>query len=93
MSDVHNLIAIQVKGERPNVKPKYTKCRSFKNVDVQNFLIDLEDQTWDTISEDHQNININVNTAYETSTTSLYKLQTSMHLSRKEKYYLNKFLI
>ena len=73
MSDVHNLIStIQVKCERPNVKPKYKKCRSFKNFDVQNFLVDLEDQTWDIISEEHQNIN--VNTAYENFNNKFIKI-------------------
>ena len=89
MSDVHNLIAIQVKGERPNVKPKYTKCRSFKNVDVQKFLIDLEDQTWDTISEDHQNININVNTAYEDFNNKFIQI-ANKHAPFKERKILPK---
>ena len=87
LSDVHNLIAIQVKCERPNVKPKYKKCRSFKNFDVQNFLVDLEYQTWDTISEDHQNIN--VSTVYENFNNKFIQI-ANKHAPFKERKILPK---
>jgi hypothetical protein len=42
LSDCHNVIAIEVKCERSNSRPKYSKCRSFKNVDEQNLLCYLD---------------------------------------------------
>ncbi|CAG2239474.1 PLG [Mytilus edulis] len=55
LSDVHNLIGVQIKCERPNIKPKYRKCRSFKNFDVNDFLSDLNELNWDV--DPHNNIN------------------------------------
>jgi hypothetical protein len=45
--DSHNVIAIEVKCERPNSRPKYSKRRSFNNFDEQNFLCDLDNINWD----------------------------------------------
>ena len=46
LSDCHNVIAIEVKCERPNSRPKYSKCRSFKNFDEQNCLCNLDNINW-----------------------------------------------
>lgn len=41
LSDVHNMIAVihVVKCNRPMSKPKFKNCRSFKNIDEQNFFV------------------------------------------------------
>ena len=59
LSDCHNVIAIEVKYERPNSRLKYSKCRSFKNFDEQNLLCDLDNINWDI------DPNSDINSQYE----------------------------
>lgn len=61
-SDCHNVITIEVKCERPNAIPKYSKCRSFQNFDEHIFLCDLDNINWDIdpnydINSQYENLN------------------------------------
>ena len=41
LSDVHNLIGFQLKIDVPSHKPRWRNYSSFKNIDVENFNIEL----------------------------------------------------
>ncbi|XP_071127695.1 uncharacterized protein [Mytilus edulis] len=83
LSDVHNLIGVQIKCERPNIKPKYRKCRSFKNFDVNDFLSDLNELNWDV--DPHNNIN----TEYENFNKKFIET-ANKHAPFKERKILSK---
>jgi hypothetical protein len=42
LSDVHNIISVQIKGTIPRINEKFVEYRSFKNFDQEFFLNDLE---------------------------------------------------
>jgi hypothetical protein len=44
LSDVHNIISVQIKGTIPRINKKFVEYRSFKNFDQEYFLNDLEQE-------------------------------------------------
>ena len=52
ISDVHNLIALQIKG---SIKQKKLAYRSFKHVSEQEFLKELQEMNFNNISK-HQDL-------------------------------------
>ena len=78
LSDCHKVIAIEVKYERPNSRPKYSKCRSFKNFDEQHFLCDLDNINWDI------DPNSDVNSQYENFNNNFLEI-ADKHAALKER--------
>lgn len=61
LSDVHNIISVQIKGTIPRINKKFVEYRSFKNFDQEFFLNDLEQKNLNSIVDKCDN----VNSAYE----------------------------
>jgi hypothetical protein len=61
LSDVHNIISVQIKGTIPRINKKFVEYRSFKNFDQEFFLNDLEQKNLNSIVDKRDN----VNSAYE----------------------------
>jgi hypothetical protein len=61
LSDVHNIISVQIKGTIPRINKKFIEYRSFKNFDQEIFLNDLEQKNLNSIVDKCDN----VNSAYE----------------------------
>ena len=61
LSDVHNIISVQIKGTTPRINKKFVEYRSFKNFDQEIFLNDLEQKNLNSIVDKCDN----VNSAYE----------------------------
>ena len=49
LSDCHNIISVQLKGYVPKIKRDYIKYRSFKNLDQEKFLEDLNTTNFETL--------------------------------------------
>jgi hypothetical protein len=49
LSDVHNIISVQIKGTIPRINKKFVEYRSFKNFDQEFFLNDLEQKNLNSI--------------------------------------------
>ena len=61
LSDVHNIISVQIKGTISRINKKFVEYRSFKNFDQEFFLNDLEQKNLNSIVDKCDN----VNSAYE----------------------------
>jgi hypothetical protein len=61
LSDVHNIISVQIKGTIPRINKKFVEYRSFKNFDQEFFLNDLGPKNLNSIVDKCDN----VNSAYE----------------------------
>ena len=94
LSDVHNLIAFQLKTEVPFNKSKWCTYRSFKNFDVDYFNEDLVS----SLSEMHYSVSYNVNEMYETFMGKILSVTNKHAPLRKKKCnpkpvpYMNKSL-
>ena len=85
LSDVHNIIAFQLKLDVPSKKPRWCTYRSFRNFDVVNFNMDLESNLSQlNFSEDND-----VNDAYEAFTNAILSA-TNKHAPLKKKQILPK---
>ena len=83
MSDYHNLISVQLKGEIPKLKKDYVTYRSFKNFDHEKFLQELQSEQLDVITK-----HSNVKTAYHNFETTFIKVvDKNIPLKKKKIYY------
>ncbi|VDI10785.1 Hypothetical predicted protein [Mytilus galloprovincialis] len=57
LSDVHNIIAVQLKSDVPSIKKPLKKYRSYKQLDEEKFLHDLEQANLTTIVDNVENVN------------------------------------
>lgn len=57
LSDVHNIISVQIKGNVPSVKREYNNYRSFKNFDNEAFIQDLEKVNFEDITNTEHDVN------------------------------------
>ena len=85
LSDVHNLIAFQLKIEVPLNKSKWCTYRSFKNFDVDNFNEDLISSLTKMIFSD----SCNVNNMYETFTGKILSVANKHAPLKKKKCITN----
>ena len=81
MSDYHNLISVQLKGEIPKLKKDYVTYRSFKNFDHEKFLQELQSEQLDVITE-----HSNVETAYLNFETTFIKVVDKNIPLKKRRY-------
>ena len=81
LSDYHNLISVQLKGEIPKLKKDYVTYRSFKNFDHQKFLQELQSEQLDVITE-----HSNVETAYLNFETTFIKVVDKNIPLKKRRY-------
>ena len=80
LSDVHNIIAFQLKLDVPSKKPRWCTYRSFRNFDVVYFNMDLESNLSQlNFSEDND-----VNDTYEALTNAILSV-TNKHAPLKKK--------
>ena len=85
MSDVHNIIAFQLKLDVPSKEPRWCTYRSFRNFDVVNFNMDMESNLSQlNFSEDND-----VNDTYEAFTNAILSV-TNKHAPLKKKKILPK---
>jgi hypothetical protein len=58
LSDVHNLIAVQIKGNTPSLRKPYKTYRSDKQLNYEAFIQDLDDAKLDEqiINDDNKGI-------------------------------------
>jgi hypothetical protein len=70
LSDVHNIISVQIKGTIPRINKKFIEYRSFKNFDQEIFLNDLEQKNLNSIVDKCDN----VNSAYENFESEFIKI-------------------
>ena len=58
LSDVHNFIAVQIKGNTPSLKNPYKTYRSYKQFNYEAFIQDLDDAKLDEqiINDDNKGI-------------------------------------
>lgn len=78
ISDVHNFIGVQLKCDLPKNYPKTKLCRSFKNFDENDFLLDLENYDFNISSFE------NVNEAYKNFSEQFLKV-ADKHAPFKER--------
>lgn len=81
LSDYHNLISVQLKGEIPKLKKDYVTYRSFKNFDHEKFLQELQSEQLDVITE-----HSNVETAYHNFETTFIKVVDKNIPLKKRRY-------
>jgi hypothetical protein len=81
LSDYHNLISVQLKGEIPNLKKDYVTYRSFKNFDHEKFLQELQSEQLDVITE-----HSNVETAYHNFEATFIKVVDKNIPLKKRRY-------
>lgn len=75
LSDVHNLIAFQLKDEAKSKKSNWINYRSFKNFDTKKFNEDIQ-ANLSKLSQD----TVNINLAYTNFSKILWKSQTNILL-------------
>ena len=94
LSDVHNLIGVQLKFDIPLSKPRWRTYRSLKNFDVENFNCDLNERLVDL----NLSGNKDVSEMYETFTSIISEVTDKYAPLKKKKClsklvpYMNKFL-
>ena len=81
LSDVHNLIGVQMKLDIPLCKPRWRTYRSFRNFDVGNFNHELNDR----LGVSNFSENRDVNEMYETFTNTLSQVTDKYAPLKKEK--------
>ena len=81
LSDYHNLISVQLKGEIPKLKKDNVTYRSFKNFDHEKFLQELQSEQLDVITE-----HSNVETAYHNFETTFIKVVDKNIPLKKRRY-------
>jgi hypothetical protein len=56
LSDCHNIISFELKGYVPKMNLDFIQYRSYKNLDIENFIDDVKDHTFKRILQDKQSI-------------------------------------
>ena len=81
LSDYHNLISVQLKGEIPKLNKDNVTYRSFKYFDHEKFLQELKSEQLDVITE-----HSNVETAYHNFETPFIKVVDKNIPLKKRRY-------
>ena len=85
LSDVHNIISAQMKSDMPSTKKPFKTYRSYKQLNEEKFLQDLEQANLTTLIENEDN----VNEAYNTFHTKLMDIVDN-HMPMKKRKTVHK---
>ena len=85
LSDVHNIISAQMKSDMPSTKKPFKTYRSYKQLNEEKFLQDLEQANLTTLIENEDN----VNEAYNTFHTKLMGIADN-HIPMKRRKTVHK---
>ena len=81
LSDVHNLIGVQLKLDIPLSKPRWRTYRSFRNFDVENFKCELNKRLVSVIFSENKD----VSEMYETFTSIISEVTDKYAPVKKKK--------